>query len=217
MAREVAAAPEIVGRVVLAAGGYDAALAGIDAARVGCAVRVRQLDHHDEGMAHEILTDIMAGQAARLFSSSIRYKGKRPGYWLGCVAPEALAPRYFGLFSPAGELVGWFSIMFTLARPDLASFGILLRPPWRDKGIGTAATRLAVAGKDVLLARPIGTLLVMTSNNNARMLRIVEKIGLVDLGSLHDAGTGQARRAFATSHVTFKAARDPADPTATAR
>jgi hypothetical protein len=85
-----------------------------------------------------------------------------------------LAPRYFGLFSPAGDLLGWFSLTFTLGRPDMATLGIVVREPWRDRGIGTAATRHAVALKDSLLSRPVRTLLETTKASNGRVLRIVQ-------------------------------------------
>jgi RimJ/RimL family protein N-acetyltransferase len=194
------------GLVEVVQGGHDVPLAGIDEARVGFPVRVREIDHRDEATAHEVLTDIMAGQAEGTFDCSIHYKGKRPGYWMGCLSPEVLAPKYLGLFSPAGELLGWFSLTFTLGRPDLASLGIVVREPWRDKGIGTAATRHAVALKGTLLARPIGTLLITTKASNVRMMRIARKVGLHDLGKITDAGTGQARRTFATSPVVLSPA-----------
>jgi ribosomal protein S18 acetylase RimI-like enzyme len=193
-------------KIAAVAGGHDALLAGIDEARVGFPVRVREVDHRDEATAHEILVDIMAGQAAGTFACSIHYKGKRTGFWMQCLSPDVLVPKYFGLFSPAGELLGWFSLTFTLGRPDLATFGIVVREPWRDRGIGTAATRHAVALKDTLLARPIGTLLVTTKASNVRMMRIARKVGLYDLGEITDAGTGQARRTFATSPVVLSPA-----------
>ncbi len=199
MTGDGAAAP--AGRVAAVAGGHDALLAGIDEARVGCPVRAREIDHRDPATAHEILSDVMAGQAAGTFTRTIHYKGKRPGFWMQCLTPDVLEPRYFGLLSPAGELLGWFSLTFTLGRPDIASFGIAIKEPWRDKGIGTAATRHAVALKDVLLARPIGAVLVMTKDDNVRMLCIARTVGLHDLGEVTDSGTGVTRRAFATSPV----------------
>ncbi len=202
MTGDGAAAPR--GKVAAVAGGHDAALAGIDEARVGCPVRVREVDHHDGATAHEVLSDVMAGRAAGTFDSDVHYKGKRAGFWMQCLTPDALLPKYFGLLSPAGELLGWFSLTFTLGRPDMASLGIVVREPWRDRGIGTAAVRHAVALKDSLLARPIGTLLVTTKASNARMLRVVQKVGLLDLGEVVDGGTRLARRAFATSPVVLK-------------
>ncbi len=191
------------GTVVAVAGGHDEVLAGIDEARLGFPVHVLEIDHHDPATAHEVLIDVMAGQAAGTFAPFIHYKGKRHGFWMGCLTPEALLPKYFGLFSPAGELVGWFSLAFTVGRPDLASLGIVIKEPWRDKGIGTAAVRHAVALKDSLLARPIGTLLVTTKNDNVRMLCIARTVGLHDLGEIVDSGKGEARRAFATSAVSL--------------
>jgi GNAT superfamily N-acetyltransferase len=196
-------AAEPMSKVAFVAGGHDALLAGIDEARVGYPVRVRDIDHRDGATAHEVLSDVMAGRAAGTFDCDIHYKGKRAGYWMQCLTPDALSPRYFGLFSPAGDLLGWFSLTFTLGRPDMASLGIVVREPWRDKGIGTAAVRHAVALKGTLLARPIGVLLVTTKESNARMLRVVQKVKLHDLGEFVDSGTGMARRAFATSPVAL--------------
>ncbi len=191
------------GTLAAVAGGHDEMLAGIDEARVGFAVRVREIDHRDPATAHEVLADVMAGQAAGTFAPVVHYKGKRVGFWMQCLTPDALAPKYFGLLSPAGELLGWFSLTFTFNRPELASLGIVVREPWRDKGIGTAATRHAVALKDTLLVRPIGTLLVTTKGNNGRMMHIAKKVGLHDLGEIVDSGKGVARRAFATSDVNL--------------
>jgi RimJ/RimL family protein N-acetyltransferase len=126
---------------------------------------------------------------------------------MGCFAPEVLCPRYFGLISPAGVLLGWFSLMHTLTRPEIATLGIVIREPWRDKGIGTAATRLAVERKGSLLAKPIETLLVTTKASNVRMMRVVAKVGLHDLGEIVDSGSGGARRAFATSPVVLASAK----------
>jgi hypothetical protein len=58
--------------------------------------------------------------------------------------------------------------------------------------------------KDSLLARPIGVLLVTTKESNARMLRVVQKVGLHDLGEVADAGKVLVRRMFATSPVVLK-------------
>jgi GNAT superfamily N-acetyltransferase len=194
-------AADRVGKVAAVAGGHDALLAGIDEARVGFPVRVREIDHHDEATAHEILTDVMAGREAGTFDCDIHYRGRRPGFWMGCLTPDVLAPRYFGLFSPAGVLLGWFSLAFTLRRPDLASLGIVVREPWRDRGIGTAATRHAMAQKDSLLARPIGAMIVTTRESNARMMRVVRKVGLHDLGEFTDSGTLLARRVFSSAPI----------------
>ncbi|MEX2753938.1 MAG: GNAT family N-acetyltransferase [Candidatus Sigynarchaeota archaeon] len=150
----------------------------------------------------------MAEHAAGTFVTAIRYRGRREGYWMQCLSPDVLSPKYFGLLSPAGTLLGWFSLAFTVGRRDWASFGIVIKPPWRDKGLGTAATRHALARKDVLLARPAGVVINTTRETNARMLRIAAKLGLHDQGMIFDAGRGASTRAFATLPITM-ATRTP--------
>ncbi len=188
----------------LVAGGRDEALDGWDERALGFAVRVREVDHRAEAASREILADVMAGRAEGTFSSDIHYKGRREGYWMQCLSPDVLGPRYFGLFSSAGVLLGWFSLTFTLSRPELATLGIMVKAPWRDRGLGTAAIRHAIARKDSMLARPIGALLVTTKPDNGRVIHIARKLGLHDLGMVVDGATGAPVRVFATSPVKLK-------------
>ena len=192
-----------LGGVALVAGGHDEALDGWDAASRGFGVRVREIDHRDPATADAILRDVVAGQDAGVFVTGIPYRGRHPERWIQHLAPDVLLPRHFGLFSaPGGELLGWFSLMFSLGRRDLASLGIVIKPQWKGKGLGTAATRHAMVRKGTLLGRPVGVLVVATLPTNEAMIHVARKVGLVDCGELPDAGT--FKRTFATSDIFSK-------------
>jgi len=190
--------------VPLVAGGRDEPLDGWREATLGFAVRVREIDHRADAAAREILNDVMAGQADGTFDVAIRYRGRRERYWMQCLSPDVLLPRYFGLFSPAGVMLGWVSLMFTVGRPELASLGIVVRAPWRGKGLGTAAIRHVIERKNVMLSRPAGAVLITTKETNARVLRIARKLGLHDLGLVTDASKRVPVRAFATSPIVLR-------------
>ncbi len=190
------------GGVVLVDGGYDEALDGWDAAARGFGVQVRQIDHRDPATADAILRDVMAGQETGLFATAVRYKGTRPEMWIKHLAPDVLEPRFFGLFAkPSGDLLGWFSLTFSLGNRSLASLGLVLKAAWAGKGLGVAAVRHAVTRKDVLLARPIPILAAVTLPSNDVMIHVLQKAGLIDCGEVPDGGV--FKRMFATSSLKW--------------
>lgn len=174
-------------------GGYDKLLVGWDPARSGFPVRVVELDTGDAATAHVIMADIMAGKQSGVLTADVRYTGKHPERWLQHVAPSVLHPQHFGLLSPTGELLGWLSLMDTFTRADVAQFGLIIKPGWKGKGLGSATLGHVLQEKDLMRNKPVLILIIVTTCTNKAMTRIVEKSGaFVYNGILIDGGVRKA-------------------------
>lgn len=167
------------GRLAFYKGGHDAPLCSTKALRLERSVHVRELDHSTDGVAHEILTDIMAARDASEIETIVRYKGKNPLRWLAMVYPEAATPRLLGLFDDAGTLLGWAALSTSPSYPGCAILGAIVRPQYRDRGLGTAIVEHCRRhAREVLGDLTLVNLFFDTQENNDRVLRIVEKTNI---------------------------------------
>jgi len=171
------------GRLAFREGGHEAPLCSTKALRLERSVHVRELDHGIDGVAHEILTDIMAARDANEIETIARYKGKNPKRWLAMVYPEAATPRFLGLFDDAGTLLGWATLSTSPSYPGCAILGAIVRHQYRDRGLGTAIVEHCRRHAREVLGDPtLVDLFFDTRENNDRVLRIVEKTNMVSAG-----------------------------------
>ncbi|HME53390.1 MAG TPA: GNAT family N-acetyltransferase [Candidatus Lokiarchaeia archaeon] len=159
--------------------GHGVPLFSTQEPRLGGAVHVRELDHANERVAHEILTDIMTARAAKEIDTLARYKGKKPLWWLGTVYPEAATPRFLSLFNEQGTLLGWAALSTTPSLPKCAVLGAIVRPPFRNFGLGWAIVEhCRKYAREVLDDTTLADLFFDTREQNTQVLRIVEKVGM---------------------------------------
>ncbi len=169
-----------------------------EATRLRVPISIRQLDHEDEAVAHAILTDIVNEQVAGNYSTCTGYKGKNPRRWLSGLAPPSSSPRFFGLFTQGGEMVGWFELLFLKKRSTCAGFGLILKTQYRDKGIGKSTFRYVIANAARLLVRPITAILFDTLASNARVVAFARSSGLIEVGTVADPKTKEKVLLFST-------------------
>jgi len=171
------------GRLAFREGGHDAPLCSSKALRLEGSVHVRELNHGTDGVAHEILTDIMAARDANEIETIARYKGKNPLRWLAMVYPEAATPCFLGLFDDAGTLLGWASLSTSPSYPGCAILGAIVRPQYRDRGLGTAIVEHCRRHAREVLGDPtLVDLFFDTKENNNRVRRIVIKTIMASAG-----------------------------------
>src|SRR5271157_1098231 len=120
-------------------GGHSKSLIFTEGVNLGQQVVAREIDATTETGAHEILCDIMAAHEAGDIHTIARYKCKNPLRWLSMIYPPACTPKFIGLFFPGGTLLGWLSFTTSPSMPGKAIVGAIIRAPYRNAGLGTAA------------------------------------------------------------------------------
>jgi RimJ/RimL family protein N-acetyltransferase len=158
---------------------------------LGLPVTVRELDPADPVVQHEILADIMAEHAAGTITTFVRYKGRHPDRWFSQLYPAASRPRILGFFFPDGTLAGWLTITESPAVPGQAVLGMIIRQPFRDAGLGTAAI-LHVAKHLAAITRDptITDVFFETQAGNRRVIHVARKVQVAPAGSRVDALKG---------------------------
>ncbi len=170
-----------------APGGHEAKLVFSEGVALGRPVTVRELDPADPAVQHEVLADVMAEHAAGTITTFIRYKGRHPERWFPQLYPPACDPRVLGFFFPDGTLIGWLTVTSSPAVPGQAVLGMIIRPPYRDAGLGTAAL-LHVAKHLPAIARdPAATgVFFETQAVNRRVIHVARKLPVAHVGSRVD-------------------------------
>jgi ribosomal protein S18 acetylase RimI-like enzyme len=169
--------------------GHEMPLDSTKELRLGRSVHVRELDHGTDGVAHELLSDLMAARDAGEIETMVRYKGKNQMRWLAMVYPEAATPRFLGFFDDGGTLLSWASLTTSPSFPGEAILGAIIRPPYRNLGLGTAMVQHCRRfARAVLGDASLVDLFLTTTPANARVLRIVEKLGMHSTGEIKNPG-----------------------------
>ena len=187
-----------------AAGGHEARLVFSEGVSLGRAITVRELDPADEGVMHEVLSDVMAEHAAGTITTFVRYRGKHPRRWFGQLYPPHCEPRVLGFFFPDGTLLGWLTVTTSPAAPGQAVLGMIVREPYRDAGLGTAAILHVIKHlRDIARDPAIEGVFFETGEGNRRVLRVARKLRVVPAGTRIDALKGGALMLqFTSKHDT---------------
>nr|MDO8113137.1 GNAT family N-acetyltransferase [Candidatus Sigynarchaeota archaeon] len=168
-------------------GGLDVLLVPGEQSRVRQAVWLRELDHETDEVAHAILSDIMAEDAAGTLKAYVRYRGKNPQRWLAQVFPPMFKPRFLGLFLDDGTLAGWISLVIAYDMPNSAGLGIIIHEALRSKGLGTAVVKYCIDNTAAIMHDPgITCLFYATTEQNAPMCTVSAKAGMQPLGKRAD-------------------------------
>jgi RimJ/RimL family protein N-acetyltransferase len=174
-----------------AAAGHEAKLTFSEGVLIGRPILVRELDVADEAVAHAVLTDIMAEHVAGTITTPVRYKGKHPRRWFVQIFPDASKPRLLGFFFPDNRFLGWLSITTSPALPGMAVLGVVIRPPYRNLGLGTAAIlhvekHLGTITKDPAIDR----FFFETEARNRHVIHIARKLRVGQTGTRVDVLKG---------------------------
>src|SRR5271157_3641063 len=165
-----------------------------------------EIDATTETGAHEILSDIMAAHDAGDIHTTARYKCKNPLRWLSMIYPSACNPRFIGLFFPGGTLLGWMSFSTSPSMPGKAIIGAIIRPRYRNAGLGTAAMLHAQKYlHDIVKDENITGIFFDTQERNARVLAIARRIKAVEAGRRVDELRGGETMVSFTSEVALDA------------
>jgi len=192
--------------VPLVLGGHAKPLVFSEGVNLGQAVVAREIDATIETAAHEILSDIMAAHEAGDIHTIARYKCKNPLRWLSIIYPVACNPHFIGLFFLGGTLLGWLSFTTSPSIPGKAIIGAIIRPPYRNAGLGTAA--IIHAQKylhDIMKDDAITGIFFDTQERNARVLAIARRIRAVEAGRRIDELRGGEAMVSFTSEVAMEA------------
>ncbi|MEX2719651.1 MAG: GNAT family N-acetyltransferase [Candidatus Sigynarchaeota archaeon] len=203
-----------------APGGHEARLAFSEGVALGRPVMVRELDPADDAVAHEVLSDVMAEHAAGTITTFVRYRGKHPRRWFDQLYPPSCDPRVLGFFFPDGTLLGWITATRSPAVPGQAVLGMVVRPPYRDAGLGTAAI-LHVQKHLHRITRDgsMAGVFFETEERNRRVRHVARKLRAAPAGVRIDALKGGAMMLqFTSKHETLSASEnnsnnDDDDPT----
>jgi GNAT superfamily N-acetyltransferase len=183
-----------------AATGHVAMLMFGEGVTLGRKVVVQQLDLANEATLDAILTDIQAAAAEGIIAGRTRYKGKHPDRWLELIYPRCYRPAFLGAFFPDGTLLGWVSMLRT--KPDSVQLGSIIRPPYRNHGLGSALVLHAWRYAAEIYGDPAITgIAFVTRETNAPVLAIAKKHHLALVQTLVDASDRTA-----VPYVVFKAA-----------
>nr|MDO8084787.1 GNAT family N-acetyltransferase [Candidatus Sigynarchaeum springense] len=171
--------------------GHEARLAFSEGVSLGRAVIVRELDPADEAVMHEVLSDVMAEHAAGTVTTFVRYKGKHPRRWFSQLYPPHCDPRVLGFFFPDGTLLGWLTVTTSPAAPGQAVLGMIVREPYRDAGLGTAAILHVAKYLHGITRDPaIEGVFFETEEGNRRVFRVARKLRVAPAGTRIDALKG---------------------------
>jgi len=174
-------------------GGHEKPLLFQESVNLGRPIIAREIEPWTDAGAHELLSDIMAAHDAGDITTIARYKGKNPRRWLASIYPLTMDPRFIGLFFPDGTLLGWVSFTTSPYLPGKAVLGMVIRPPYQNAGLGTAA--LLHARKylqDIMHDTSITGIFFETQEQNARVLAIAKKMKVQNTGRRIDQLKGGA-------------------------
>jgi GNAT superfamily N-acetyltransferase len=133
----------------------------------------------------------MAEHAAGTITTFVRYKGRRPERWFPQLYPPASDARVLGFFFPDGTLLGWLTVSASPAAPGQAVLGMVVRPPYRDAGLGTAAVMHVAKHLAAITRDPAATgVFFETQAGNRRVIHVARKVQVVPAGSRVDALKG---------------------------
>jgi len=171
--------------------GHEARLAFSEGVSLGRLITVRELDPADESVMHEVLSDVIAEHAAGTVTTFVRYRGKHPRRWFGQLYPPHCEPRVIGFFFPDNTLLGWLTVTTSPAAPGQAVLGMIVREPYRDAGLGTAAI-LHVAKHLHGIARgaSLDGVFFETEEGNRRVFHVARKLRVAPAGTRIDALKG---------------------------
>nr|MDO8115211.1 GNAT family N-acetyltransferase [Candidatus Sigynarchaeota archaeon] len=164
-------------------GGHEKPLQFQESVNLGRPIIAREIEPWTDAGAHELLSDIMAAHEAGDITTIARYKGKNPRRWLASIYPFAMEPRFVGLFFPDGTLLGWVSFTTSPYLPGKAVLGMVIRPPYQNAGLGTAALLHAKKYlRDIMRDASITDIFFETQEDNARVLAIAKKMKVQNTG-----------------------------------
>ena len=171
---------------------------------LGRPIIVRELDPADDAVAHEVLSDVMAEHAAGTITTYIRYRGKHPRRWFDQLYPPSCEPRVLGFFFPDGTLLGWITVTVSPAASGQAILGMIVREPYRDAGLGTAAIlHVQKYLRDITRDPAIAGVFFETGEGNRRVLHVARKLRVAPAGARIDALKGGAMMLqFTSKHDT---------------
>ncbi len=170
-----------------APGGHEAKLVFSESVTLGRPVTVRELDPADPAVQHEILADVMAEHAAGTITTFVRYKGRHPERWFNQLYPPASHPRVLGFFFPGSTLLGWLTATSSPSVPGQAILGMVIRPPYRDAGLGTAAVLHVAKHLPAITCDPAATdVFFETQAVNRRVIHVARKVRVAPVGSRVD-------------------------------
>ena len=166
-----------------APGGHEARLTFSEGVTIGRQIIARELDPADDAVAHEVLTDIMAEHAAGTVTTCVHYRGKHPRRWFDQIYPPSCKPRVLGFFFPDDTLAGWLTVTVAPQLPGHAVLGMIVREPYRNQGLGTAAL-LHVEKHLAGIARDpsITGVFFETQAGNRRVLHVARKMRVAATG-----------------------------------
>jgi len=158
-------------------GGHEKPLLFQESVNLGRPIIAREIEPWTDAGAHELLSGIMAAHEAGDITTIARYKGKNPRRWLASIYPFAMEPRFVGLSFPDGTLLGWVSFTTSPYLPGKAVLGMVIRPPYQNAGLGTAALLHAKKYlQDIMKDKTIMSIFFETQEQNARVLAIAKKM-----------------------------------------
>jgi len=191
--------------IPLVAGGHAKPLVFTEGVALGQHVMAREIDATTETGAHEILSDIMAAHEAGDIHTIARYKCKNPLRWLSMIYPPACTPKFIGLFFPGGTLLGWLSFTTSPSMPGKAIVGAIIRAPYRNAGLGTAAVLHARKYlHDIMHDSAISGIFFDTQVRNTRVIAIARRIKAVEAGRRVDQLRGGETMVSFTSEVAIE-------------
>lgn len=191
--------------IPLVAGGHAKPLVFSEGVALGQHVIAREIDATTKTGAHEILSDIMAAHEAGDIHTIARYKCKNPLRWLSMIYPAACTPRFIGLFFPDGTLLGWMSFTTSSSMPGKAIIGAIIRPPYRNAGLGTAAMlHTQKYLHDIIQDDSIVGIFFDTQARNGRVIAIARRIKAVESGRRVDQLRGGEMMVSFTSEVVME-------------
>ena len=181
-------------------GGHDRPLHFWEYTRVGRAILVREMNLNDDGVLDEILTDIMLESEAGTIQTPIRYdyeglrtrsdgspRPKRARKWFNQIYPSFLKPVFLGAYFMNGTCIGWISLVRAFSIPGQVQVGIIIKPEYRNKGLGTALVMhvhkfLYEITGDV----EIRQISMTTRESNERIISIAFRMGM-ELEQVHSS------------------------------
>ncbi|HME56454.1 MAG TPA: GNAT family N-acetyltransferase [Candidatus Lokiarchaeia archaeon] len=196
----------LIWQIPLVFGGHAKPLVFSEGVNLGQHVVAHEIDATTETAAHEILSDIMAAHQAGDIHTTARYKCKNPLRWLSMIYPAVCNPRFVGLFFPGDTLLGWLSFSTSPSMPGKAIIGAVIRPKYRNAGLGTAAMLHAQKYlHDIVRDESITGIFFDTQERNARVMAIARRIKAVEAGRRVDELRGGEIMVSFTSEVALDA------------
>jgi ribosomal protein S18 acetylase RimI-like enzyme len=183
---------------LVASTGHRAPLLFEEGVTLGRKVIVQQLDLASEAVKDAILTDVQAAANEGTVARRTRYKGKHATKWLEMIYPAVFRPVFLGAFFPDGTLLGWVSMLRTEPTNDHALLGAVIRPPYRNHGLGSALVLHAWRHAAEIYGDPsIMGIAFETQETNAAVMAIAKKHHLAFVSErVDESGATPVRYAY---------------------